>query len=215
MNSELEMVREFMVKHNHDIGVALPEHVNVELNRIADRLYAFAEQLEARIATSCDPRTIRAQLLCEELAETFDAMAIGDETLLLDGLTDLLYVTLGTSVSFDLPIVPAFYEVHRSNMTKQCDDVRVRHKGKEYKQPDLRSILDAHRMDAQQLNERDSIIRDLLLLVDRDVPLGVIKGWHWSTGEIVTAWATAAHLAASDNDINVPPEPLCLQGFKK
>lgn len=212
MNSEFDMVREFMIKHGHDVNVSLPEHVNVELQMIADRLFSFAQQLEMRLATSTDPRTLRAQLLCEELGEVIDAMAIGNELLLLDGLADVLYVVLGVAVAFDLPIVPAFHDVHRSNMTKQVGDFRVRSKGEQYQQPDLEKILCEHR--EQPRDERDEIIHDLLLLVDRDVPLEVIQSWHWLTGETVSEWAIAVHLAASDNDVEVPPEPLVVFPYR-
>jgi NTP pyrophosphatase (non-canonical NTP hydrolase) len=145
MNSEIEMVREFMVKHNHDIAVALPEHVNVELHMVADRLDAFAVQLESRMETTFDPRVIRVQLMCEELGETIRAMASGDEVLLLDGLSDLLYVVLGTAIAFDMPVVEAFAEVHQSNMTKAGGDQRVRNKGDEWTPPDIGQILFDHR----------------------------------------------------------------------
>ncbi len=214
MNSEMEMIRTFMLKHGHAINNPLPNDQNVYMKTIADRLFIFAKTLERHLYDTSDPRVLRAQLMCEELGEVIDAMADGNEQLLLDGLADLLYVVLGTGVAFDMPLVPAFHEVHRSNMTKEGGDTRVRHKGSAFEPPNLAPILDAHRRDSRQLHERNEIIRDLLLLVDRDVPLEVIQGWHWSTGELVSDWATAAHLAASDNDVPVPLEPLCLYGYK-
>ena len=59
-------------------------------------------------------------------------------------LADLLYVTIGTAVTFGLPLEEVFYEVHRSNMSKLGDDGKPIYredgkvlKGPNYKEPDL------------------------------------------------------------------------------
>lgn len=65
-----------------------------------------------------DTRTFRCAFMAEELAETIEAMAAGDEIALADGLADLLYVVLGTAIQLDIPLAHVFDEVHRSNMTK-------------------------------------------------------------------------------------------------
>jgi predicted HAD superfamily Cof-like phosphohydrolase len=111
-------------------------------------LHRIAKRLEERVH---QPRSLRAHLMIEELAETVGALADGrDEIALLDGLTDLLYVLLGTAAIYDLPLEEAFLEVHRSNMTKekQPDDAaanRVRKKGPNYSPPDLKRVLELHR----------------------------------------------------------------------
>jgi len=75
-------------------------------------------------------------------------MADDSELGTLDALTDLLYVTYGSGVAFDLPLHAAFVEVHRSNMTKAVGaggdkDVRCRKKGDSYEPPQLARILAA------------------------------------------------------------------------
>jgi predicted HAD superfamily Cof-like phosphohydrolase len=95
------------------------------------------------------PRSLRAHLMIEELAEVVEALSEADELKLLDGLADLLYVLLGTCAIYNLPIQEAFEEVHRSNMTKekQPDDpsaARVRKKGPNYSPPDLEKVLNEY-----------------------------------------------------------------------
>lgn len=94
-----------------------------------------------------DERFNRIHLIFEEAAELALALAESDEIKALDGLTDLLYVVLGTAIAFDWPLVEAFAEVHRSNMTKEnsSGNHRVRDKGNSYSPPDLKSILEEYR----------------------------------------------------------------------
>jgi NTP pyrophosphatase (non-canonical NTP hydrolase) len=99
-----------------------------------------------------DPRLLRAHLMCEELAELLAAMMHHDEERTLDALADLLYVTLGTAVTLDLPLAEAFVEVHKSNMTKQKQDddpdgERLRDKGPDYVAPNLEKILTLYRAE--------------------------------------------------------------------
>ena len=47
-----------------------------------------------------------------------DAIDKGDLVGAIDGIVDLLYVTLGTAVAFGIDVAPFFAEVHRSNMAK-------------------------------------------------------------------------------------------------
>lgn len=105
-------------------------------------LASIAESFEL-LAEGNDTRLIRAHLMIEELSEVLLALARGKDLPLLDGLTDLLYVTVGTAVAYDLPLTESFDEVQRSNMTKtrRIGDVRCRDKGVSYSPPDLKTIL--------------------------------------------------------------------------
>jgi predicted HAD superfamily Cof-like phosphohydrolase len=89
---------------------------------------------------------LRAKLIMEEALETVEALgftvyAIADPATaphielrpngkapdwpeVVDGLCDLMYVTLGTAVEAGFRIGPFFAEVHRSNMTKVTGFVR-------------------------------------------------------------------------------------------
>lgn len=61
---------------------------------------------------------LRCSLIREEAEETCAAIEVGDLVEAIDGMCDLLYVTLGTAVEFGIDLAPFFEEVHRSNMEK-------------------------------------------------------------------------------------------------
>ena len=122
-----------------------------------------------------DNRELRAKLILEEAVETVAAMGydvnasfrIPDEQSyeasrwvdffgtrvcaediveVVDGLADLIYVALGTAVSFGVDLGPIFDEVHRTNMAK--DGGATRDDGKILKPdgwvgPDIAGILRA------------------------------------------------------------------------
>lgn len=96
-----------------------------------------------------DVRTFRCAFMAEELAETIEAMAAGDEYALADGLADLLYVVLGTAIQFDIPLAHVFDEVHRSNMTKATasdeNPLLKMGKGGSYESPNIVAALLAGR----------------------------------------------------------------------
>lgn len=90
---------------------------------------------------------LRINLLAEELEELTEALKDGDVVEVLDALTDLQYVLDGAYLSFGLQDkkMPAFTEVHRSNMSKLGEDGKpIRResdgkvlKGPNYFKPDL------------------------------------------------------------------------------
>ena len=67
---------------------------------------------------------LRVKLIKEEAKETCDAIERGDLVEAVDGLCDLLYVTLGAAVEFGIDIEPIFDEVHRTNMLKEGGGTR-------------------------------------------------------------------------------------------
>lgn len=82
---------------------------------------------------TADILQLRFNLVEEEFLEVVDelanlARANNTETkrlakiALTKELADLMYVALGTGVALGLPLVEAFNEVHRSNMSKLGDD---------------------------------------------------------------------------------------------
>jgi predicted HAD superfamily Cof-like phosphohydrolase len=135
-----------------DDALLILEEVSLSIQRLSKML----EPLGA-----IDERFSRMHLIFEEAAELGIELSKGLpltdteesynlEAAMLDGLSDLLYVVLGTAVTFDWPMVNAFAEVHDSNMTKEKQDDdeaghRVRLKGPNYKAPDLVSVLRAYR----------------------------------------------------------------------
>lgn len=61
---------------------------------------------------------LRAELIREEAEETIKAINEGKLLDAIDGLCDLIYVALGTAVTFGVDLDPHFREVHRANMSK-------------------------------------------------------------------------------------------------
>lgn len=100
---------------------------------------------------------LRASLIAEEAVETINALGLGvsiehwqqtnpegNLVDLIDGLCDLLYVTIGTAVSAGIDLDPFFDEVHRSNMSKVGGAVREdgkRLKPRGWRPPDIEGRL--------------------------------------------------------------------------
>ena len=105
---------------------------------------------------------LRCRLMLEELGEFNDSLLefvkaenkeeeayglIG----MVDGLTDLLYVVIGTAVVLGIDIEESFKEVHRSNMSKLNrngepifrDDGKIL-KGRNYTPPELERFVDVN-----------------------------------------------------------------------
>lgn len=103
-------------------------------------------------------RTLRINLLAEELDELKEALATGDLQETLDALIDLQYVLDGAFLSFGLHTVKqaAFDEVHRSNMSKLgADGKPIRResdgkvmKGPSYFKPDLAQFVQIRKDEA-------------------------------------------------------------------
>ena len=79
---------------------------------------------------------LRERLIREEYGELMGALAEGDLVGILDGACDLVYVVVGTCLSYGLPFTAGFDEVHRSNMDKLIDGKHYRDRfGKTVKPP--------------------------------------------------------------------------------
>ena len=92
-----------------------------------------------------DQPELRANLIEEEAREAVEAIRARNMVETVDGLCDLLYVLVGTCVSFGIVLDPFFDEVHRSNMTKPLSSKRgdgkvVKGEGFEY--PRIRGMLE-------------------------------------------------------------------------
>jgi predicted HAD superfamily Cof-like phosphohydrolase len=61
---------------------------------------------------------LRMKLLDEETDELSEAVIAGDIVEIADALADIVYVAIGTAISYGIPFDAVFREVHRSNMTK-------------------------------------------------------------------------------------------------
>ena len=87
----------------------------------------------------------RFHLMAEELAELMIGINEGDELKASDGLGDLLYVVIGTAVSYWLPTKEIMQEVCNSNATKAARDPvtnpRLRDKGVNWQRPNFAKAL--------------------------------------------------------------------------
>lgn len=120
----------------------------------------FHEKFEVPINVEItdELRGLRINLMNEELEEVNDEFinyrndhATGEFTLepvnkkkLTKELSDLMYVVIGTAVTFGLPLEEVFKEVHKSNMSKLDENGKVIKredgkvlKSKLYKEPNL------------------------------------------------------------------------------
>jgi len=79
-----------------------------------------------------DERLYRMYLILEEAMELAEALSNRDEALVADAIADLLYVVVGTAVTYNIPLREIWNEVQRSNMSKARTDHRMRDKGPDY-----------------------------------------------------------------------------------
>ncbi len=91
---------------------------------------------------------LRMALIREEYSEFMAAHEGEDLVELADAICDLVYVLVGTAVSYGIPFDRCFAEVQRSNMSKLGEDGEpiVREDGKilkgpNFSKPDLHSII--------------------------------------------------------------------------
>lgn len=91
---------------------------------------------------------LREELVREEYSEFMGAHDGDDLVELADAICDLVYVLVGTAVSYGIPFDKCFAEVHRSNMGKLGEDGKpiVREDGKilkgpNFSPPDLKGII--------------------------------------------------------------------------
>lgn len=91
-----------------------------------------------------DLMVFRQNLIQEELNEL--SLAYYNIVGIADALGDLLYVVIGTAVTYGIDLEPIFQEIHRSNMTKFIDGHRREDgkwiKGPSYSPANLEPILE-------------------------------------------------------------------------
>lgn len=153
MQSAIEKLRKFHEKHRFPLDKNLSDYQNETASRIlqgmADEIFQTTTTLECFMKNNMNElRLHRAHLILEEAAESLVAMARNDETELMDGLSDLMFVTIGTSESFGLPTRQGLMEVCYSNLTKAVrkkEDVRLRDKGDSFIPPNMKRILEQWR----------------------------------------------------------------------
>lgn len=70
-------------------------------------------------------RQLRVKLIAEEFDEYLEAEKNDDIVEIADALADMVYVICGCALTYGIPLDKVFSEVHRSNMTKACEDIDV------------------------------------------------------------------------------------------
>lgn len=92
----------------------------------------------------------RFHLMTEELSELMVGVNKGDEISIGDGLGDLLYVTIGTGVTYCIPVDEVIKEVCHSNSLKAArnknKNLRLRDKGAKYRPPNIKKAIEKGRM---------------------------------------------------------------------
>lgn len=68
---------------------------------------------------------LRLDLMAEELDEIREAVCRDDLPGIADGLADLMYVTLGTAVTYGIDLRPVWDMVHAANMAKEGGATRA------------------------------------------------------------------------------------------
>ena len=109
------------------------------MNKTIEQVSEFHKTFDAPILESPgipsqDRCELRVSLMQEELNEIIDGISNGDLVEIADGLADLLYVLNGTILEFGLQDkFDAIYdEVHRSNMSKACQNEDIAKSTAEY-----------------------------------------------------------------------------------
>jgi predicted HAD superfamily Cof-like phosphohydrolase len=120
---------------------------------VGEFMETFGQEVKTK-PEAPDEKTIalRVDLIEEELKELMQALYHDPDKVDLvevaDALTDILYVTYGAGHAFGIDLDKCFKEVQASNMSKLGEDGKPIYredgkvlKGKNYFQPDLKSIL--------------------------------------------------------------------------
>lgn len=111
-----------------------------------DKVMEFHKTYDCHIATipatfaSQDVRDVRIRILKEEWEEYLEAEESNDIVEVADALGDMLYIILGTAISYGIPLGRVFDEIHDSNMSKLGEDGKpiYRGDGKVLKGPNFR-----------------------------------------------------------------------------
>ena len=204
-----------------------------ELENLHDVLMTLAQALEAKLEESNDVRFLRSMFMIEKLGNTVNAMMHSNEVALLDGLSDLLYVTLGTAKVFGMPIEAALDEVCDSNLSKARhtnDNIKFRHnRGADYQPPRLKQILMRHQgivVHAQRIDchTQEITIVDLMIKEEYNEALddnfisivdGGVTGFECMPSSAVKecikiGWSACAGTKRQWDTLFVPPESMQL-----
>ena len=118
------------------------------------KVHEFHEIFDTLIGTKPqfpdeDTRQLRRNILEEEFKEYQSAEAANDLIEVADALADIIYIALGTAISYGIPLDEVFNEVHASNMSKLDENGKPIYredgkvlKGPNYFKPNIVEILE-------------------------------------------------------------------------
>jgi predicted HAD superfamily Cof-like phosphohydrolase len=93
-------------------------------------------------------KNLRRKLIEEEWSELSKGLREDDLIEIADGIADLIYVLVGTAISYGIPIDRVLQEVHNSNLTKTASKAyegqkygEVNPKGPDFRRPQIWEIL--------------------------------------------------------------------------
>lgn len=103
-----------------------------------------------------EERLLRMRLLREEYQEYMQGEADGNIVDIADGLIDMIYIAVGTGLTYGFPMVALWNEVHRTNMAKFPNGVvRFRADGKIIKPegwepPNITAVLEVFKAQREK-----------------------------------------------------------------
>lgn len=108
-------------------------------------LYEFHKAADMLGASKHDKKVqkLRKRLITEEYKELIEAIDAADEYWIIKEACDLVYVTVGTCVQFNLPFDGPFRLVHKNNMSKSVGGKFTYDKGKVLKPVDYKPLDEA------------------------------------------------------------------------
>lgn len=152
MKTEQNEVQEFHEKFDFPVNRDLrkepegqfPKGFGIALKIMAEGLIPLAIEQGKK----GDERMRRCQLMLEELGELIIALDEKDPVATSDAIGDLLYVVLGTGVTYGIPCEEVITAIHASNMSKTRDPDDPRMKAKDpargYFKADICRVLRRH-----------------------------------------------------------------------
>ena len=131
MNRYTQALTEFQKAYNSHVGVTVDDNPEEFLQVLKLRHNLIEEELNEFYKATFD--TYCAHMDYDDAAKKKAMVEM------IDGITDLLYVDVGTAVAFGIPIDTAFERIHASNLSKLGEDGKpiYREDGKILKGPNF------------------------------------------------------------------------------
>lgn len=127
-NSDIEMIREFMLTFNQIVRnkptIPPKDECLLRLSLISEETIELAEACGSEVLTEFGLMLYKSSEKIKQIVNNKREYLVPSLVGALDAFKDLQYVTRGSELSFGMRFVEAeaFEEVHSSNMTKVCKD---------------------------------------------------------------------------------------------